>query len=335
MDEAAQRPGRFAVYAWLVLGYNLLVILWGAVVRATGSGAGCGEHWPLCQGVVIPHGAEIATLIEFAHRATSGVAVALVVGLVYFGFRSFAGGHPVRRYALAALGFTLTEGLIGAALVLFGWTGNNASAARVGALSVHLANTFMLLAALALTARAAGRLGLTAVRPGLAARGRLAYGAALVGTLVLAITGTVAALADTLYPATSLAQGLRWDFSGSAHPILRLRVIHPVLAIIVAVLLLVLALDALSAPASAAARRLARFLLVLVAVQVALGVLNLALLAPLATQVLHLLAADLVWITLVLLAAEVLAARPARLAERSRLQMAAAVAPVAPSTASK
>ena len=97
---------RFAVYAWSVLAYNILVILWGAVVRATGSGAGCGEHWPLCQGVLMPHAAQIATLIEFAHRATSGIAIVLMLGLVFLGFRRFSSGHPVRRYAAAVLFFT-------------------------------------------------------------------------------------------------------------------------------------------------------------------------------------------------------------------------------------
>ena len=44
----------FTRFAWLTLGFLILVILWGAFVRATGSGAGCGNHWPLCNGVVVP-----------------------------------------------------------------------------------------------------------------------------------------------------------------------------------------------------------------------------------------------------------------------------------------
>ncbi|MGH9357251.1 MAG: COX15/CtaA family protein, partial [Terriglobia bacterium] len=157
MDERKgnARKNRFAAYAWAVLAYNIAVILWGTIVRATGSGAGCGEHWPLCDGQVIPHGAQLATLIEFAHRASSGVALALVAGLAFFAFRRFAAGHPVRRYAALALLFTLTEGLIGAALVLFGQVGNNVSTSRVCILSCHLVNTFLLLASLALTAKSA------------------------------------------------------------------------------------------------------------------------------------------------------------------------------------
>lgn len=325
MPSNAAKSRGFARYASFVLAYNLLVILWGAVVRATGSGAGCGEHWPLCQGVVIPHGAQITTLIEFAHRTSSGVAVVLVIGLVYLAFRSFAAGHPARRYALAALGFTVAEGVIGAALVLFGWTGSNASPARFVVLAIHLANTFMLLAALALTARAS-----TAVRAEEGARAaaaqsqhgpsvehrassrqRLIYGLGLFGTLALAITGTIAALADTLFPSASLAQGFSRDFSATSSYLLHLRVIHPVLAVIVGLFLLALAVNAWSATGSGAARRAAAWLFGLVVLQSLLGLLNLLLLAPVTVQVLHLLVADLVWIALVLLAAEGLGSRTA------------------------
>ncbi len=44
----------FSRYAWGVLLWNVLVALWGAYVRATGSGAGCGSHWPTCNGEILP-----------------------------------------------------------------------------------------------------------------------------------------------------------------------------------------------------------------------------------------------------------------------------------------
>jgi len=306
----ADRVRRFTVYAWSVLGFNLLVILWGAVVRATGSGAGCGEHWPLCQGVVIPHAAQIATLIEFAHRATSGVAVALVLGLVFLAFRAFESGHPARRYAAAAIFFTLTEGLIGAALVLWGQVGNNASMTRVLILSLHLVNTLLLLASLALCANSADAIAPTE-RDSYGPLDRISksrswYAFGLAGVIAVAVSGTVAALGDTLFPATSLAEGLHSDFSGSANALLRLRIIHPVVAAAVGIYLLALILRALRLENSAAARRLARWLFILVLVQFALGPLNLVLLTPLWAQVLHLFTADLIWVTLVLLAAEAL-----------------------------
>lgn len=304
-----RRPGRFAAYAWMVLGYNILVILWGAVVRATGSGAGCGDHWPLCQGVVIPHAEQIATLIEFSHRATSGIDVLLVVGLVWMAFRRFGRGHAVRRYAAAAGFFTLTEGLVGAALVLFGEVGNVISTGRVVVLSVHLVNTFMLLASLALTAWAAGGRvpgESQGLRPRSApAKGLyVAYGAGLLGAIVIAITGTIAALADTLYPANSLAEAFQWDFSGTAAPILHLRIVHPLVAVLMGGYLLVLAIMVLSSPGPAAAKRMARRLAGLVLLQFCFGAANIMLLTPVTMQIAHLLVADLVWIVLVLLTAE-------------------------------
>ncbi len=318
MRESSKNAGtrRFAAYAWFVLAYNVGVILWGTVVRATGSGAGCGDHWPLCGGQVIPHAAQIATLIEFAHRASSGIAVALVLVLAYFAFRRFAAKHPSRRYAAAAVFFTFTEGLLGAALVLFGDVGNNASASRVFILSLHLVNTFLLLASLALTAKSAGS-GQQASAGDGAVRGvnpwraptrgiYMAYVAGLLGALAIAVTGTIAALGDTLFHATSFAQGFEWDLSPTASPLLRLRIIHPVVAVLIGTYLIALAVHALSTPTPRTAKRMAASLLVLIVIQFGFGTLNVLLLAPLWMQVLHLLTADLIWITLVLLSAAML-----------------------------
>src|ERR1044071_4013704 len=118
---------RFARYAWGVLAYNVAVVLWGAYVRATGSGAGCGNHWPLCNGEVTPHSPAIATLIEFTHRATSGISLALVGLLVVWAFRAYPRRHRVRLGAALSLVFLLTEALIGAALVLLEHVAKNTS----------------------------------------------------------------------------------------------------------------------------------------------------------------------------------------------------------------
>ncbi|MGH9326828.1 MAG: COX15/CtaA family protein [Terriglobia bacterium] len=311
MNENGGKHGesRFAAYAWLVLAYTILVILWGTVVRATGSGAGCGDHWPLCGGQVFPHAAQVATLIEFAHRLTSAVAIVLMLGLVWFAFRRFETGHPARRYSAAALFFTFMEGFIGAALVLLGDVGTNVSLSRVCVLSLHLVNTFLLLASLALTAVSAssGWFALpenpTEGRKAPSRRLILAYAAGLLGTLGIAVTGTLAALADALFHATSLGQAFRWDLSPSASPLLRLRIIHPAVAVMVGTFLLILAVHPLIAPAPAMAKRIAPCLLFLVLLQFCLGGLNVVLLAPLWLQVVHLLTADLVWISLVLLSA--------------------------------
>ena len=65
----------FTRFAWAVLAANLAVVAWGAFVRATGSGAGCGQHWPPCNGAVVPRSPTAETAIEFSaprderHRA--------------------------------------------------------------------------------------------------------------------------------------------------------------------------------------------------------------------------------------------------------------------------
>src|SRR5512138_1330366 len=109
----------FARFAWCVLGYHLAVIAWGGLVRATGSGAGCGQHWPTCNGQVVPRSAAAETLVEYTHRATSGVALLLVVVLFAWARRAFPRGHPARRAAAFSMVFILTEALLGAGLVFF------------------------------------------------------------------------------------------------------------------------------------------------------------------------------------------------------------------------
>ncbi len=295
------RHPAFARYAWAVLAYNLAVVLWGAYVRATGSGAGCGNHWPLCNGELAPHSPAIATIIEFTHRATSGLDLALVAALVVWGFRAFPRRHPVRLGVTLSAIFLITEALIGAALVLLEHVARNASAARAWSLSTHLLNTLTLLACLTLTAW--WGTGQPAIRP----RGKPAWMAAasLAVVMTLGVSGAIAALGDTLFPAPSLAAGFVRDFDPAANLFVRLRGLHPLFAAIAAAWLLFYAMPARPQPPDA--RRYARALMVVLAAQLALGAANLLLLAPVWTQLLHLLLADLVWISLVLLAAARLA----------------------------
>src|SRR5947209_11898521 len=152
ITPAVRKSSRFAAFAWGVVAYNLTVILWGAYVRASGSGAGCGNHWPLCNGEVIPRAERIQTLIEFIHRVTSGLTVILILTLAIWAFLTFPKKHPARKGAALSLIFIVTEALIGAGLVLFELVAQNASLARAMFISVHLVNTFLLLAFLTLTA---------------------------------------------------------------------------------------------------------------------------------------------------------------------------------------
>jgi heme A synthase len=296
---------RFVIYAWGVVAWNLLVILWGAYVRASGSGAGCGSHWPLCNGEVLPDASQVHTLIEFTHRLMSGLTLMLVIGLAVWAFRAYPKRHAVRAGATLSTFFIFTEALIGAGLVLFKLVADDASVFRAVSMSVHLINTFILLAVLTLTAWWASG------GPGLKVRGHGAIAwlcaVALVGTLVLAVSGAVAALGDTLFPVSSLAAGLHQDFSSTAHLFVRLRLLHPLLAVTDAAVVILAALAAGLRHTGLWVRRWAMMVVALVLVQLGAGLLNVALLAPLWLQLLHLLLADLVWLALVLMTASFLA----------------------------
>ncbi|HZI19742.1 MAG TPA: COX15/CtaA family protein [Pyrinomonadaceae bacterium] len=323
---------RFAPYAWGVVAFNLLVIVWGAFVRASGSGAGCGSHWPLCNGQTVPLAPEFETFVEFTHRATSGVALLLVFGLAVWAFRAFPKGHLARLGAVASVVFILIEALIGAGLVLFGLVKDDDSVARAVWLGVHLVNTFLLIAALALTAwwgSAAGE-GARAWRGGPRAPRRLAWlcAASLAGVLVVGVSGAVAALGDTLFPAASLAEGFRQDFSETAHVLVRLRILHPALALAAAVLAVMTAVVALRTRTQVWPRRWAAALALLVCVQLAAGLLNLLLLAPVWLQLVHLLLADLLWLSLVLLTATALEGAEQEAADPARVGLLAAEAEV-------
>src|SRR5690606_17739810 len=221
---------RFTIYAWSVLAYNLLVVLWGAYVRATGSGAGCGSHWPLCNGEVVPREPQLETLIEFTHRLTSGLALLAVIGLVVWAVRSYPRGHRVRGGAFAVLALMIAEALLGAGLVLFELVADNDSMLRAVSMVAHLVNTFLLIGSMAITAWwAAGGRALRFREAGVVP---LVAAVGLLGILLTGSSGAVAALGDTLFPARTLSEGLAADLSPASHFLLRLRVLHPFIAVL-------------------------------------------------------------------------------------------------------
>lgn len=297
---------RLARYAWITLVYNLAVILWGATVRATGSGAGCGSHWPLCNGEVLPRSPRLETIIELTHRATSGIALLMVFVLVLVVFGHRPRGHAARKAAVWTLVFMLTEAAVGAGLVLFELVADNQSMARALFMATHLINTFFLLGAMTLTAHFASG------RPPFRLRGQGSLGAWLTtgaaALLLAGVSGAIAALGDTLFPAISLSEALRQDLSPTAHLLIRLRLLHPALSVAAAALAIFLAfrLEGLQ-PGSLAARWANRWTLRLVFAQLVAGVVNVLLLAPVWMQLVHLLLADLVWISYIVVAAQALA----------------------------
>ena len=294
-------PDRFKRLAWGVLAYNVLVILWGGVVRASGSGAGCGDHWPFCNGEVIPSDPALNTVVEFAHRVTSGISLPLVLFLVWRAFRLAPRGAAMRKAAGAAGLFIVLEAALGAGLVLFRYVAYNPSYARIVWMAGHLVNTLLLLGALTLVAWwASGGSVPRRVSAGHAG----AVGAALAAVLVLAMGGAVTALGDTLV----IGGGL----DPASHPVVAtlvgLRLVHPAMAFVALAVVGASVWSARGSGQAIVARGTA--VLGLFVVQMGIGAINVGLLTPVWLQIVHLLVTDVIWISLVIWAAEALAASP-------------------------
>ena len=293
------RDSRFTLAAWLFLGYLIAVILFGAWVRISHSGDGCGSNWPTCHGEVVPTAPTTATLIEFTHRVSSGFCGVFGIALLAWSWTRFRWGRVTRAVALTLL-FVVFEGAIGAGLVLAELVADDDSIARAVVIALHLTNT---LALTAFASLAAWWSGLGSPPPFLDRR-RLAFAAALALVVVTAMSGAVTALGDTLFPrdvtvGAGLFAEIRQDLSAGNHFLVRLRVLHPGLAIVAAGYLIWLL------ESESETNRWARSGMYLVAVEVALGFFNIGLSAPGWLQILHLLAAQALWVTLILACASV------------------------------
>lgn len=290
--------GLSVAWQWM-LGYLLLVIVFGAVVRITGSGAGCGQHWPTCQGQIAPLPRSAEMLIEFSHRLTSGLSMLLLLALTVWTWRVAPAASLARRASLLSCFFLALEALIGARLVLLGLVGQNDSLPRAVVMALHLANTSLLTFFVTVTwhalrkkraafAESRGPSAWVGVARS-SSEWRWALGAGLL--LLTSAAGAVTALGDTLYPvANSSFEVARQATDHSAHFLQRVRGLHPLLAALTALFVLVVAARELGGAA------IGRWTLGLVFLQVAAGLLNLLLSAPGYLQVLHLLLANLLWI---------------------------------------
>jgi heme A synthase len=274
------------------------VILLGALVRATGSGAGCGRSWPTCEGQIVPR-MEGATAIEFTHRAASGLALLLVVALAVLVWRATDRGHPARTGAMLSLVAIVGEALIGAMIVLAEWVADDVSVARAVSVPLHLVNTLFLLAALSLTIYwlgGGGRLDWGGDRT--TTRWVVLGGLALV---LISATGAITALADTLFPKVAGA-----DFSGGESFLTELRIVHPVLAVFAASVGWWV-----SSRSGQQMRGAVAALPALVGLMLLTGVVNIALGVPVWMQLVHLLLADALWIAYVFTSARALQPSPA------------------------
>ena len=300
----AQRQPSLALrrFSWAVLAYFIAVILWGGLVRATGSGAGCGDHWPLCNGTVMQHSPHLDTMIEFTHRVTSGISFFSAVGLMIWTFLGTLRGHLARAASVATVVFTLVEAVLGALLVELGLTAQSQSPLRAPYLALHLTNTLLLLAALTLTAHLLSRQsGYT--RATIRIVSPFGAGTAIAIVLIVGVTGSLAALGDTLFPASSLGAALAQDFSATSTWLVRWRWTHPTIAFFASIFLIWLLVRASRRTPHWDNRGLSALVLVLLAAQYVLGVLDVVLLAPVWLQIAHLLGADVLWSALVVLAA--------------------------------
>ena len=289
-----------ARFAWLVVAYTISVTLWGAYVRATGSGAGCGNRWPLCNGQLLPSVAQSQTIIEFTHRMTSALALVLVFVLIVWCWRETSKGDWVRCAAVCGGILLLNEALLGALLVLLEYVGVDKSVGHAAFLCLHFGNTLLLLAALALTATGlSSRERLVWVRK---PRELMVIGIGLAAVMAIGMTGSLAALADTIFPVESLQSSMLLDFSPTSHFLLRLRLLHPIAAVFGATYVLWIVLTpSKKLDRSKWARSAIGAALML---QIGLGMLNILLLAPIWLQMAHLFVADVFWIFLVVASAE-------------------------------
>lgn len=300
MDAAVHRG--FRRYATLLVVYLLFVILFGAWVRITYSGAGCGSHWPTCNGDIVPVAPSVETIIEFTHRVTSGVLGPAVLVLVVWSHRVFGRGR-VTVAAVLTMAFVVIEALIGAGLVLKELVADDASVSRAVVISLHLVNTLILTGSAALVAWWSyddRRLHPAALR-----RGTWLLLAGLLALVVTCMTGAVTALGDTLFPVDPAAGGglfdhVRHDLSAANHFLVRLRLVHPVVAVVAAGALYGVGAWAREYTTDPLTPRIARGLQHAVVAQVVVGVTTIGLAAPGWMQLAHLLMAQIVWMAAVL-----------------------------------
>lgn len=297
---------RFAKFAWVILAYNIVVILWGVFLRASKSGDGCGQHWLTCNGEVVPSAPELKTVIEFSHRITTSLAGIFIVALVIWAICRWyvrRGEQDIRvlKMAVGSFVFVVIEGALGAGLVLTGNTAENLTPERPVWMAAHLINTFILLALITLTARYAS--GMRKLNFRIEPKYLVAVAIGVLAVFIVGISGSIAALSNMIFPSGTLAEGLAKDFSPTSNMLVRLRLLHPVTAILTSVFLIFL--TGWLAKERANDKKVTRWsniLAILVLTQLAFGSATLLMLAPIVMQLGHLFFADAIWISYVMVA---------------------------------
>ena len=273
-------------YAKAGLYLSILSILAGAFVRATGSGDGCGATWPTCKGRIIPSLSDTSELIEFSHRSVSGVL--LIVTLIIFAkTRKYQKDSLVRTVTNYLTFFVIFEALIGAVIVIFEWVGLNSSLPRIIAVPIHLVNTFGLLGCYAILYKILYE-NIEEITS------MFNKNFIFISSLFLlsGATGSIAALADVLFPSASFIEGFLADFDRTSEVLTRLRILHPIVSSALSIVLYVYSIRI-----NKKYNIRVKPLQTLIFVAVFLGFLNVLSNIILPLSILHLAIADFLWIS--------------------------------------
>ena len=273
-------------YAKAGLFLSIASILAGAFVRATGSGDGCGATWPTCKGRIIPALSDTSELIEFSHRSVSGVLL-IVTLIIFVKSRKFQKDSLARTVTNYLTFFVIFEALIGAVIVIFEWVGLNSSLPRIIAVPIHLVNTFGLLGCYAILYKILDK-NIEDINS------MFNKNFIFISSLFLlsGATGSIAALADVLFPSASFIEGFLADFDRTSEVLTRLRILHPIVS---SILSLVLYIYSIRINKKYNIR--VKLLQTLIFVAVFLGFLNVLSNIILPLSILHLAIADFLWIS--------------------------------------
>ena len=303
-------------FAWMLLAYTSMVLIFGAFVRASYSGDGCGTYWPTCGGVeLVPTINSTPRVVEFTHRLTSLLLILGTAALYFVTFRKFSKGSVIRKAAGWAAFSTVISALIGAVLVLARWVTNDKSIGRAVTMPLHLMNNFILLASLALVAAWLTGTNLPTIDKLKRKDSQLksALGWIFGSMFLLGASGAFSALGKTAFEhelsfAKGFAERMLLHVGPKADPLLRGGVFHPLIATSIGLLIVWMCGMVSQLRPAVAVRKFARISVGLYVGQMLIGVVNLVASAPIPLQLMHLGLAIANWVTLVLMAVHALGA---------------------------
>jgi protoheme IX farnesyltransferase len=300
-----QSPGaKLVPWIRVAIVASLLVMLFGAFVRASLSGDGCGTSWPFCNGgSLLPDTSVLKSVIEFTHRATSGLLLLCLAGLYVAARRVFPARHDVRSGLLWAVVACVVSAFIGMLLVRFGWVVFDRSLGRAITMPIHLVNNLVLLAGLVWAQhRAAG--GAISKWKGQGPLGQ-AFTMSVISVFLLCMTGALSAMGKTAFAVekamtNNLTERIQMHIGEGAHWILRGGALHPLLATSFGIMLVLCVNLMMTRRPEPGVKKWGQYTIGIFLVQMAFGLVNLIVSAPWMMQLGHLLLALLNWMALIM-----------------------------------